>query len=471
MARSIVIPRQSRPLYAESQSGDSWHAKLLKARLPNGAQSNQEDGLYTNSTKQQPFNMASVKRFLNQNEHHSTCILTKARATVGLGFKTPSEIKKDKEQQQPGEVAEPASTESEEESRISEVLNPLCKTTFKDILDANAEDYHNIGNAYIECVRGGDGYGPIEGLFYAQGECVWIKEQEGQEYFEVQPDGGVSKFHAPFGQKEEVVELLKLKDPRKVSELIHLPKVSSLSRWYGYPDWLSATASVELVQMITQHHFDFHQNRGVPELAAFFTGAHIDDKDWQVIEDAFKSNIGLGNSHKSVALNLPQPNLEIDIQKLAMEGKGQDPLSDQLDALAMRIVTAHRVPPLLAGIQIPGKLGATNELPNALMAFQSLVIGPAQDSILAILRKTLGDSSLSGLDLKPDDFVLRKITDVIDVAKADTVSRMRQTVPEAEAEGRKIEEGLKKALDHLSEEERSEVISSAVADLLMRLAS
>ncbi len=102
------------------------------------------------------------------------------------------------------------------------------------------------------------------------------------------------------------------------------------------------------------------------------------------------------------------------------------------------------MPPLLAGILIPGKLGATNELPNALLASQTLVCGQAQRNIKQILGKTLGNSALNGgLDLKIEDFAFRKISEEIDIGQMDTVSRMRETIPEAKKKGCKIEDGLK----------------------------
>lgn len=467
--RAFAVPRGSRPLYAVPS--ESWHSLLTKAKTPNDyARSNQDNDLFPNSVKPWPFDLLSVKKFLNHNEHHSTCVLTKARATCGLGFKTPSEIKKSKQKQGDIEAPEPAETEANERSRVSEVLDGLCRTTFKDVLDASIEDYHNIGNGYIELVR--DESYKITGIHFLPGESVWIKEERTQIFYEIRPaDGGVQRYFAPFGERDAVVDMLGLSDRREtVSEVIHFPKTSSLSRWYGYPDWLSATASVELVQMITQNHFDYHNNRGVPEFFAIFKGTTLDKATWETIESKMVSTVGLGNAYKSLALNIPNPSLEVEVIKLAMEGKSPDTFAEQLDALAYKIVTAHRVPPLLAGIQVPGKLGATNELPNALKAFQTLVIGPAQDSITTILHKTLGDASLNGgLGLNPDDFQMRTILDVIDVGETDTIARMRQTLPEAQAEGRDLSAGLKKSLDAMNDSEKRSVMADAVASVLLRM--
>jgi hypothetical protein len=124
------------------------------------------------------------------------------------------------------------------------------------------------------------------------------------------------------------------------------------------------------------------------------------------------------------------------------------------EALATTIVSAHRVPPILAGILIPGKMGAANELPNSIMAFQTLVIGPMQTIWQSILGATLGGKFNGGLGLKPKDFEFKSIVDAMadglqklnpQKGAADTLGGMRSTLPEAAAEGRNLNDGVKKS--------------------------
>ena len=130
-------------------------------------------------------------------------------------------------------------------------------------------------------------------------------------------------------------------------------------------------------------------------------------------------------------------------QKLGLEGKSDDDFGKTKESLAASIITAHGVPPLLAGVQLPGKLGANNELPNALMAFQILLVGPGQRLFQQTLGTTLGhpDHGVSKLTIK--DFAFQRITDQIDLQAADTVGRMRTPMAQANAEGRDISAGVK----------------------------
>jgi hypothetical protein len=85
-------------------------------------------------------------------------------------------------------------------------------------------------------------------------------------------------------------------------------------------------------------------------------------------------------------------------------------------------------------------MAAANELPNALVAFQTLYIAQHQQVFELKLGQTLGTA---GLGLEPTDFLLKKITDFYDLGQVETMSRMRETATQAQAEGRKLEDGLK----------------------------
>ena len=148
---------------------------------------------------------------------------------------------------------------------------------------------------------------------------------------------------------------------------------------------------IELKMCLKQYKYDYFNNRGVPEILITATGGTVSKEMWTNIENIVKANIGLGNTQKSAAINLDNPEIKFDVLKLGAESKAEDDYEPVSNALALQIVSVHGVPPLLAGILIPGKLGASNELPNAMMAFQQLRISKAQKIFTRMLGKTLGD--------------------------------------------------------------------------------
>jgi len=431
----------------------TWAEVLFKTHSPEDRPDQASDQGVNLGVKEHPFNMAAAIAFKNQNVHHSTCIEAKSRAMTGLGFTT---------------------------DKATDLLDPLCDSTFMEVLDSVAEDYWQVGNGYMEVVR--DDGGKVKGLHHVPAATVkvCIEDIEYRRHYIVGESGGEGsspRVMAPYGELEEFLARLNGESvdsngvpdttvdyrsvynsygtPSERSEIIHFARRTSMSRWYGFPDWLSAVASIELVQMMTQERYDFFLNRGVPEFILFISGAKIDGKTWEKIENGIQNTIGLGNQHKTMAINVDSELAKIQVEKLAMEDAGSAGLSDLREALSLDIVTAHRTPPLLAGIQISGKLGAVNELPNALLAFQVLVIGPEQVTFTAILGSTLGNKEHnSGLGLKKADFVFKKVTEEIPLGmgaqttgaapglkEMDTMSRMR--TPAASASGRDLSAGVK----------------------------
>lgn len=461
-----LFGRQHKSLFPETGSAEGLIAAIMQKEAPRqDSESNQDPG---NGMKPHPFDMEAVLDLVYSNEHHSACHYTTRDALVGMGHITEQTLAKRKARAN----GEPYELEDYEDvqSKVDEALNPLCAMTWQETQNALAEDLVSLANAYIEVVRA-DEADPkkITGLHHIPAKDVYIviEDENYNRHYAVRgaeinsSRGSGDRKFACFGDKTDFMERAKkgfsaltqsdivgsqsFDDPKRTSEIIHIRRPSSLDRWYGVPHWLSAVAAIELVQMLMQYNFDFFLNRGVPEIAAFFLGEQIAKEDWEKIKGAFEAQVGLRNSHKSIAANLPvNPEaFKIQIEKLALDSKDESIFSDMRENLALGIVSAWRVPPLLAGIQIPGKLGATNELPNALMAFQALVIGPQQRLIQQTLGATLGDKDLGVDGLEMKDFEYRKITEEIDVGQMDTVARMRQTPMQAESEGRDLKDGVK----------------------------
>lgn len=446
--RIADVMREHQALY----SGDAKAmnlAELLKAESLPGV-SGQAVAL---GVKARPFNMPAVARLKNTNEWHSACIEAKNAATVGLGH---------------------------EDEEVHESLDPLCNEEgWQGVLNESDEDFWNVGQGHIEVVRdiekADSPNPPIVGLNFlpATEVRVVIEDEEYNSHYEITSSEGNQRRFAKFGELGRLRK--KFENKSYKSEVIRFKQSSSLSRWYGYPDWLSGVTAIEIVQMLNQHTFDFFLNRCVPEFLLFVLGKKIGDPDWQKLEEVFKQHIGLGNSRKSSAFNFegsPQE-MAVQLEKLGIDQQGQGGFfTDFNDPLSLRIVTAHGVPPLLAGIQIPGKLGASNEMSSAMLAFQALKIGPTQRARAAALDQTLGNPEKNGGlgrklgrggqgPLQRGVFTFKSVVDEISAGliatptqgdnaggattagALDTAGRMRTPLPVANARGRNLSNGVR----------------------------
>lgn len=483
--RILSMARKVEPIYAAAPSGKSWTSVLAKAVLEEQLKKRSTQGSST-GTRPHPFDFAQAARFITSNPHHAAAIMAKKNSTTGLGFVTELDrtAREAKKKLQAGIMptgAEPSSDTSTRRTRskVAEKLDPLCDISFQDLTNQYGEDLAITHNSFIEVVRRGDDpvIGELTGLHHIPvHDCHVVVEQAAHDYhFEVTSIGtaGTRRF-ARFGDKKRFLTAsagqgLKAED---VSEVIFLRYPSSLNRWYGVPTWLSAVAAIELVQALHQHEFDFYNNRGVPEFLLFLLGKKLGDTEWEAVRSVFQAGIGLGNTHKSSAFNFADPTMKVQLEKLALEGKSDGRFSEMSEVLALEIVTGHRIPPLLAGITVAGKMGAANELPNALMAYQTLTVAPDQNTIQTILAATIGNDELNGgklSGLEFDDFELRTIMDIMEIGQMDTISRMRQTVPEAQAEGRNPADGLKKSDDVVARLLRTKDPADLISDVLAEL--
>lgn len=449
--RVVDFGRPRVSLHANTDTAQSWQDRILHKEVaqPGDKEQSSTQGYHSGDVPW-PFDYEVARDFRTVNGHHSSCLAAKIQSTVGLGFKGP---KRKATMQEAQDVAMGLQTQEqldetlEEPSPAYEKLDPLTDCGFQDVLQDVAEDFVELGTGYFEVVRTRSGQ--VTGIHHLPAHHVRVHQEDRLNYHYVVTGGGLdheTKFDLRMARWGDsgFRERLAIPETEKVSEVVAVRQASTRSKRYGFPDWLAAVPSVELVQMHRQHVYDFFNNRGVPEFMLFILGKKLSDEDWDKVQQSVKAHVGLGNSYKSLALNLEgdPETLKIQLERLGLDGgasvEGQ--FQEIGDANGMDIVSAHRVPPLLAGIMIPGKLGASNELVNALLAFQTLVIGPFQTTFEHVLWNAFG----AALGIERKDLKLKTILDKLDLGKMDTVSKMRQPLQQAQQEGRDLNSGTKK---------------------------
>lgn len=437
---------------------------LLKAKLTPAMGSNQ--GRHPGE-QQPPIDFEGASMLMLAVNIQETCIRTKRDATVGLGFEsqeekdakarqreldlkshdlamgaqpaTPGAPAKKPLPEDPAKAVAKAAEEPKSKSKVEEVLDPLCGDHgFQHLLNQCGEDYENTGNCYIEVVR--DDGGKIVALWFMPAVAVRLVNEDKKPFYHYvahQRDGDV--LYAVFGDVDDLRSRITT-DQEQITELICIKQPTSFDPNYGLPSWLSAVPWLELAQKVMQCDFDYFDNRAVPDLLVLLSGAKVPEADLTSLKTQIAATVGKGKRHRSVIANLPHPDTEVTFERLNADNRER--FSDLWTSIQLNVVSTHRVPPLLAGVVLPGKMAAANELPNALVAFQTLYVQQHQKNFENRLGNTLGLEE-EGLGLAPDDFKLRKITDYYDIGQLDTMSRMRETATEAASQGRQLDQGLK----------------------------
>jgi hypothetical protein len=222
---------------------------------------------------------------------------------------------------------------------------------------------------------------------------------------------------------------------------------------------MAAVPSMELVQSMTQQQADHFHNGAVPEFMLFLIGPDLGGA-WTQVEDALAASQGPGNSGKTFAAHIPgsPENTVIQVERLAMESESDGAaFSAKSATLDMRICTAHGMPPQLANIALPGKMGAANEGPNAMLTFQQRKLGQCQRAFSRMFAQTLGSglkflspASESSKTIAPEMFLaddvkadmeagdlpifnqkgngFNTILDGMTLGAQDTLSRMREPI-------------------------------------------
>ena len=399
---SIAIAREVAP---DPFSGDDKRTllHLLKAvvRVGGGTNVGTEVG-----ARAHLIHKDASRRMRDLNATHATCLDAKRSSSVGMGHR---------------------------EQAIYEALDPLCRHGWQDVLDAAGEDLVGEGEGFIEVVWD-DARTTILGLNQLDGAAVHVvvERQNDSERIHYQVTshigtretvamaawGDMLDLRARFQAQGGLIRNPTIGISGDVlaapmggsivnSEVIHMRTPTPRDPYMGYPDWVSATPFIELVQAMVRHEFDFHFNRGVPELLMTLIGGSITEKDWDALKAIFQSNQGLGNSRKTAAIRLTgnPDTVKVQVDKLGEDG-ARDFFGEKVDTMAMLIATAHGVPPILANILLPGKIGAANEGPNALLLFQKRKLGQIQRSVSAMLARTLG----SGVSLNSPDGAAQTLT-------------------------------------------------------------
>lgn len=360
---------------------------------------------------EQPFSFPGATLFRQFNAHHGACLDILPTLTLGAGFHSGF--------------------------KIEDALDPLCGSgSFLDELVSAIDNRYELGQGYLEIVREdpSDSRSEIQGVHWLQAEKMFRLEAPAMEDgrrkmhlrgFAESPETAfastlsagslstiptsVGPIHAPFGFAKEFIREhdLDAEHVSQMSEVIDFRVRCTRNTAYGIPRWLSATTGLELMQAGIQHEFDYFYNRGMPHWLLFLNGAKISNEVWLKMLAEMQQHVGEGNSFKGAMFNIEEEGLKPEMFQLGSSETTKSRYVENSDEMAMHVVTAHGVPPKLASVVLPGRIGATNEMVMEIWAFQVTRLFHEQRHISKVLARTLGNPDCGGrqLGLSKEDFL------------------------------------------------------------------
>lgn len=444
-----------------------WASRLRQSEGDEQTVRGEDNDVYSVGEIEPPYDIEKAIAWRSKNPHHGTCVERGAMALVGLGHVN---------------------------REIHDALDPYCDVdgNWQDLLNSCASDFMSVRMFYIEVVRKPETRELVY-LAYIPAHLPKVVALSNNEYYFRISSRGQDIYLPRFGESERPAikgagVVFGLESDRKagvVRELLQVKKSNPYSRYYGWPDWVSALPHMEWASLAVQHSIDRHVNRSQmgkvceihePQGQSSSSEVHAEAK--KLLNDVLKGTLEPGKAFLNAVIHLVG-GARLEVHELAKEdGATSVQMTVEADVIAAHIVTAHSIPPALANVQIPGKLGAANEMSNAMMAAQALLFGPLQQLISNALGEAFGNVvkrrlgaeeqpavTIAGLTKEhfcpkpkpkkgpdgqpqPDgqmDYLTGfvRITDVIGVAVADTVGRMKQPLSDAKAEGRDLSAGQK----------------------------
>lgn len=238
--------------------------------------------------------------------------------------------------------------------------------SFSDVMRQAGMDFHACGAGAIEVVP--DTAGRPAELYYMPADRVYFRPRGASTPFMYLNDEGVMEPWPAFRPGE------------RDNSILYLPNQSNGHRLYGLPDWTGCLPDIELDYYATRYNQNFFLNSGIPDLAVIVEGGSFDEDTEKAVLSFLQSNIkGLDNSHKTLYLPIPDQDVKVRFEKIAGDMKDRDLAFEKLRLQCRdNILSAHRVPPRVAGVVTSGQLGGGGEIFGQIQLFQETTIQPYQ---------------------------------------------------------------------------------------------
>jgi HK97 family phage portal protein len=228
-------------------------------------------------------------------------------------------------------------------------------------------DYYIHGQGYLEIVE--NKKNELAEIYNLRAYNTFAKLYYNHLYY-IQRVAGTDVWFRPYHIPQKEV-------PNGVGEcngILVLKGYDPSTKYYGMPEWYSATADLVLNRSIDEYRIRKFENNLMIQFMIICEGGEIDNDGLQGIKTFLSRNyMGTNNAGKVLYLNSDQPDVKIRIEKIESDNREIDFIRSR-DQLRDFILAAHGVPSALMGIKVPGQLGGTTEIKDLLKVFYETVI-------------------------------------------------------------------------------------------------
>lgn len=401
-----------------------------------------------------PFNMELADSMIEVSPYHGSCQATLVSATVGCGLGV---IDEEATTQAKAGLAQSSTADAagklpvidhERTEELYDTLDSMCEHDFDHLMTQVAGNYWGVGNAYMECGRDSDDQ--VSSLYWLPAPDVYrthyLDKRRDRFYFTL--FNGYNDGEVLFARWRKMQELraadeVSLERQEILNEVVDFTRPTTRWEGYGAPHWLAAVPYMDVDVRALQRVSDYMFNGGMPQNMLFLGGMPINGEQLLKMREVMSGASG-SRQGQSALFTMPSSSKDrawVEHIKVgdSVEGTG---FQDMHGTINLSVASANQVPPVLAGITTPGKMGAANEMAQAIMTMQSNVISPVQNYLAKRLNRTLF-STIGGIRGFAGTKVRFKTWhEAMDMAALNTVARQREQV--AAAPDRDPDEGLRR---------------------------
>lgn len=381
-------------LSAPANAKDSNTAKIQKKRIKKDS-SQLLNTFYTVKYITPYISPAFIRDVYESNPFHMRCIKFKANCIVGSGCDIVTASATDK--------LDPSDSEFIKYNNF--ITNPVNDygEYFIQVLRSMCDDYEGFGHCALEVVINNN-HEISEIYNFPAYEMRVAYDQNAPEKW----SDKIKIIQITNQSFDREFRLLTEESFKTPGSYIFWHKNSNpFNRFYGFPEWYSATPKLVLDKAIDEYNLKLFKNDLLISFAIIVEGGEIDSEGLGKIKDFMEANYkGLSNANRALYLNSDAPDVKIRIEKIQKDGREASFLLTQ-DRCRDAVIVAHGVVASLLGISTPGKLGSTSENYDLFRVFNYSMIKPEQnilaDKLSWLFKIGLGISKYN-LELKELSF-------------------------------------------------------------------
>jgi len=320
-----------------------------------------------------PYNLLQLLSWTEMSVIHATCVNTKVRDSVGIGWQILEEAEGEKGSDADYKIL----VDFFERCNEKEDITSVCKKI--------AFDYEGCGNGYMEVIR--EVKGGVKEIYHVSAPTIKLcKDKERW----LQKIGNNKVYFKKFGDERilnrRTGNFVKTVTPEEeASELIQVKQYTFRSNHYGLPDWLPAIYQMFGEMKEKEFNLEFFSSFGIPSYAVIIEGGELNPDTEKTIQKYFETELK-NNPHRTMVFTTPE-GAKVRFEKLSVDAKEASfrvYRKDNRDD----VLTAHNVPPYRASIVESGSLGGS-VAEDVDRIYLDSVINPRQKDFTWVINELL----------------------------------------------------------------------------------